>query len=99
MSAFDRDVSDELTDLELLMLQGIDKMWEQWEDTGFAGPMPGPLLRLITEAHGALMKRAARLAKDEMLEWGPPEAALIRLKKVEQALIKRIEQKNRMTVQ
>lgn len=97
MSAFDRDVSDELTDLELKLLKAVDLEWESWANTEARGPMPRHLIDLMTKTHAALMQRVAKLGKDETIAWGPPEAALLRLEKIRQALLMKIEQRRRMT--
>ncbi len=89
----ERDISDELTDLELRMLKAVDIGWEDWEDKG--GPLPGPLVSLMIQVHGALMKRAAKLGKDDSIEWGPPEVALLRLEKIQMMLRRKIEQRVR----
>lgn len=93
MSASDRDISDELTDLEMKMLKAVDLAWEDWEEKG--GPLPSSLVTLMVQTHTSLMRRAAKLGKDDSIEWGPPEVALLRLEKVQTMLRKKIEQRAR----
>jgi hypothetical protein len=90
-----RDISDELTDLEMRMLKAVDTAWDDWEER--KGPLPGPLVTLMTKTHAMLMARVAKIGQDETLAWGPPEIALLRLEKVRAALVKQIEQKAKMS--
>lgn len=92
MSSDDRDLSDELTDLECKMLKAIDIAWEEWMGSG--APLPRPLADLMARTHHALMTRAAKMCKDETLTWGPPEVALIRLEKIKQALQLQVQRKH-----
>lgn len=75
------------------MLRAVDLGWEDWEEKG--GPLPSSLVSLMIQTHGALMKRAAKLCKDDTLEWGPPEIALLRLEKIRLALVHKMEQRAR----
>jgi hypothetical protein len=77
------------------MLEAVDRAWDDWVER--EGPIPSALVTLMKTAHTSLLARVAKMSGDETVAWGPPETALLRLEKIRAALLKQIEQKNRMS--